>query len=400
MAHIRKRVLPSGKLRWQVIWKIGDQRATEMFETQRAAREKQIAVEGSKPSSTAPFRTLAETYLDHERVLVDTGQHEKTYLKMLEGHVNNHILADKEFADLRCCSIGTPECQQFFDRLIGRVSAKMAVKVRTTVSQIFGYGARTGFVGSNPTRDARITVKKRPESGAEASFELPSKDQLRSLLAGAPNFDNTGQAVAIVRTLMFGGLRISELRGLDRKNARLVGERPALDVVQRADRYGVIGSVKSAAGRRTVDLGPETAQAIRIWLVAAPIASSTEGADKQPRSQLVFPNDDGGVMGYANFRARFWVPLMNACGLVTDEPADTHIRSFTKAQAEFKAPLFGPHMLRHVFASLQIAQGVSPKRLQKMIGHSTLKQTMDVYGHLWPDEDADRERARGVENMV
>jgi integrase len=114
----------------------------------------------------------------------------------------------------------------------------------------------------------------------------------------------------------------------------------------------------------------------------------------------VFPNDDGGVWSYTNFRARFWVPLMNHCGLVTDEPADKHIRTYVKAPAEFRAPLFSPHMLRHVYASLQIEQGVTPKRFQKLIGHTTLKMTLDNYGHLWPDEDADRARARGVERMI
>ncbi len=57
-------------------------------------------------------------------------------------------------------------------------------------------------------------------------------------------------------------------------------------------------------------------------------------------------------------------------------------------------------MLRHVYASLQIEQGVTPERLQKLIGHATLKMTLDTYGHLWPDEDADRARARGVEKMI
>jgi integrase len=32
---------------------------------------------------------------------------------------------------------------------------------------------------------------------------------------------------------------------------------------------------------------------------------------------------------------------------------------------------------------------LQPKRIQKLMGHSTLQMTMDLYGHLWtyPDED-------------
>jgi integrase len=47
--------------------------------------------------------------------------------------------------------------------------------------------------------------------------------------------------------------------------------------------------------------------------------------------------------------------------------------------------------LRHHFASLLIARGASVKVVQARLGHSSAKTTLDVYGHLWPDdEDATR----------
>jgi integrase len=318
-------------------------------------------------------------------------------MAMLSNHIRNHILADSEFSDLRCSSIGTPEVQLFLNRLIGRMTAKAAVKIRTTMAQIFKFGTQVGYIAMNPVRDAEIKQKKRPDAGEEASFELPGKNALRVLIEGAKTFDTTGQASAVVHVLMFGGLRMSELRGLERRFSRLTGEAHTLEIVQRADRYNVIGSVKSKAGRRTVDIGPSTAQALRVWLMAAPKAPS--GGEGQ-RPEYVFPNAEGAVWSYTNFRSRFWVPLMNHCGLVTDAPAEAHVRSYTKAQTGFRDALFSPHMLRHVYASLQIEQGVTPKRLQKLIGHATLKMTLDTYGHLWPDEDADRARARAVENVL
>lgn len=402
MAYVRKRKLPSGKIRFQCIWEAKGKRVSEMFDTMRDANAKRIAIEGARPGSAARFRALALDYLDYMATLVATGQRERSYLTMLDGHIHGHILPDAEFSNQRCCSIGTPEVQQLCNRLISKVSTKLAVKIRTTLSQIFKYGTQVGYVGSNPVRESQIKQKARPAAGESAPFELPPQAALRALVEGAQAFDNTGRASAVVHTLMYGGLRISELRGLARPSARLIAPNTSLDIVQRADRYNVIGSVKSAAGRRTVDIGPATAQALRVWLLAAPTPPrpAADEPEQVERPEFVFPNDEGGVWGYPNFRSRFWVPLMNRCGLVTDQPADQHIRDFMKAWADFKAPLFGPHMLRHVYASLQIAQGITPKRLQKLIGHATLKQTMDTYGHLWPDTDADRERARGVENIL
>jgi integrase len=276
----------------------------------------------------------------------------------------------------------------FLDRLIERVSPKMATKVRGTLSRIFAHGARRGFVVSNPVGSSKVERRARPDAGEAEHFVLPPKDDLRDLLRAAKIYDNTGRAGAAVHLLMFGGLRMSELRGLWKACCEL-GAIPKVKIVRRADRYNELGPVKSAAGLRTVEIGDETARCIRSYLESSAV-----------ESKLVFANEEGNVWSYANFWHRFWVPLMNTAGLVTDEPASKTVREWSEAQAGFKQPRFAPHMLRHVYASLQIEQGVTPKRLQKLMGHSTLKLTLDTYGHLWPDETADRARARAVERAL
>ncbi len=47
---------------------------------------------------------------------------------------------------------------------------------------------------------------------------------------------------------------------------------------------------------------------------------------------------------------------------------------------EFKH--FTPHTLRHTFASNCIASGMNPKTLQRILGHSSLQMTMDLYCHV------------------
>lgn len=44
-----------------------------------------------------------------------------------------------------------------------------------------------------------------------------------------------------------------------------------------------------------------------------------------------------------------------------------------------------PHTFRHTFATRAIERGMNPKTLQKILGHSTLQMTMDLYCHVTDD---------------
>jgi integrase len=399
MGFIRKRKLPSGKIRWQVIWDadvanadekaVDRPRMTAMFDTQAEAKTKLASIELEKPKPSAPFTDLTKHFLDYFERLVEKGQREASTLRQFKQHINLHILVDQRVAQAKCGDIDAVFVQLFLDRLGKRVSPKMSVKVRGTLSRLFDHGMRRGFVKSNPVGASKIEVTRRPEAGAEEHFYLPSKDDLRALLRTAKRFDNTGRADAAIHLLMFGGLRMSEFRGLWKASCELEPNQAKVRIVRRADRYNELGSVKSAAGLRTIEIGNETAASVRAYL-----------GNSAVKSDLVFPNEEGNVWNYPNFWHRFWVPLLNAAGLVTAEPASKTVREWSEAQADFRQPAFGPHTLRHVYASLQIEQGVMPKVLQKLMGHATLKLTLDTYGHLWPDERADRARARAVETAL
>jgi integrase len=393
MSYIRKRKHADGKIRWQVIWeevggRSGRSRTSEIFDTQGEAKEKLASILANRPSRTAPFKILTKHFLDHFEKLVKSGERERSTLRQLKEHINLHILTDSEFAALKCSAIDTPAVQLFLDRLIDRVSPKMATKVRGTLSRVFAHGGRRGFVVNNPVASSKLERRTRPDAGEAEHFVLPPKVDLRALLKAAKSYDNTGRADAAIHLLMFGGLRMSEFRGLWKSCCELEII-PKVKIARRADRYNELGPVKSAAGLRTVEIGDETARCIRAYLEHATV-----------ESKLIFANEEGNVWSYANFWHRFWVPLLNAAGLVTEEPASKTVREWSEAQAGYKQPRFAPHMLRHVYASLQIEQGVTPKRLQKLMGHSTLKLTLDTYGHLWPDESADRARARAVEKTL
>jgi integrase len=51
------------------------------------------------------------------------------------------------------------------------------------------------------------------------------------------------------------------------------------------------------------------------------------------------------------------------------------------------------HDLRHFYASLLISRGCSVKAVQKRLGHQSAMETLDTYGHLWPDSDDETRNA-------
>jgi integrase len=43
------------------------------------------------------------------------------------------------------------------------------------------------------------------------------------------------------------------------------------------------------------------------------------------------------------------------------------------------------HDMRHACATFQLAQGVEPRTVMALLGHSTIRLTIDTYGHVLPD---------------
>lgn len=48
--------------------------------------------------------------------------------------------------------------------------------------------------------------------------------------------------------------------------------------------------------------------------------------------------------------------------------------------------MFSPHCFRHTFATRCFEAGVSPKTVQKYLGHASLQMTMDLYTHVLDDQ--------------
>jgi integrase len=240
-----------------------------------------------------------------------------------------------------------------------RVMAKKAISsLGAVLANAMGAGKVARNVVREQTRETRRQnrLDKRHDRHLQIGVDIPTKDDIRAMLAHAQ-----GRWRPLVVTAIFTGLRASELRGLRWDDVDLdAGE---LTVRQRADRWGSIGSPKSDSGKRTVPLAPMVVNALKEWRLACPKGSA----------DLVFPNGKGRPEQITSIHYRGLGPLERVAGITDSDK-----------------PKYGMHSLRHAAASLFIEQGFSPKRVQTLMGHSTIQMTFDTYGHLFPAADDDR----------
>lgn len=77
---------------------------------------------------------------------------------------------------------------------------------------------------------------------------------------------------------------------------------------------------------------------------------------------------------------------------------ETGHRRFQRICSEAALLKLRVYDLRHSHASLLINEGVQPKKISERLGHSSIKLTMDTYGHLF--ESSDRDSATKMEKLL
>jgi integrase len=60
-------------------------------------------------------------------------------------------------------------------------------------------------------------------------------------------------------------------------------------------------------------------------------------------------------------------------------------RDFLPILVKAQLPRIRLHDLRHTAATLLLLQGINPKMVAEMLGHSTVSMTLDTYSHVLPD---------------
>lgn len=182
--------------------------------------------------------------------------------------------------------------------------------------------------------------------------------EVRQLLAAAAG--DPLQALYVLAVTL--GLRQGELLGLRWADIDLdAGRLQVRRSIARLNGQGWLEQEpKSARSRRSVALTPLAVESLR-WHRQQQLERRLKTRAWEDNG-FVFANEVGRPITPQNLTQRSFQPLLERAGL----------------------PRVRFHDLRHTAATLLLAEGVHPKVVQEMLGHSTVSLTLDVYSHVTP----------------
>jgi integrase/recombinase XerC len=219
---------------------------------------------------------------------------------------------------------------------------------------------REGLVSSNPVQDVRA-----PKAGKPLPKALSVDDSVQ-----LASFEGQGQDpwleardAALVELLYGGGLRVSELTGLDVHAS--VNARGWVD--GQAGEAHVLGK---GGKRRTVPVGAKASEALQRWLAVRDPTCAF------PQQSALFVGRNGTRLSAQSI----WLRLKQR-----------------SQQAGLATPVH-PHMLRHSFASHLLQSSGDLRAVQELLGHANISTTQVYtrldFQHLAKAYDAAHPRAK------
>lgn len=167
------------------------------------------------------------------------------------------------------------------------------------------------------------------------------------------------------------GMRIGELCGLqwddiDFDKKKLEVKRTLCYVRKDGGHFYEMHDTKSISGRRTIPLTSKAVQILKRQNIK--------------KNEIILK----GKLPLEGFEKLVFVTRKNKpVELRTIQGSMDCIIGRIQKNQEFER--LTPHTFRHTFATRAIERGMNPKTLQKILGHSTLQLTMDLYCHVTED---------------
>ena len=267
-------------------------------------------------------------------------------------HVINKNLVPR-FEFLQMSDITTGGLQVYVSERRKAVSSKSVLNEVVLLKQLFKHAHKWGYARSNPGE-----YLERPKV-IKSEIEILDPGEVKLLLNSTGELYRTAFLTAILTGVRAGELWALQWGDVDWHSKRLY--------IRRSVWKGDFQSPKSQQSVRKIDLPDSLIPELKKWKVRCPISEK----------DLMFPTAEGKITDHDNARNRYFNSSLRKAGL-------RHV-SF--------------HSLRHTNASMRILAGQNIKYISTQLGHSSVKITLDTYGHLFNDQDFNRHQVGLLETV-
>jgi integrase len=226
-------------------------------------------------------------------------------------------------------------------------------KLHAILHRALGQAVRDGLLPRNVTEAAD------PPKLEAGEIKPLSKEQATLLLEAAAGDRYEALYVLAVQT----GMRQGELLGL---------KWPDIDF--EASALQVRRSLSETKAKGLILTAPKTRKAVRrIKLPARSVTALKEHRIRQNEERLALggPYSDNGLV----FATELGTPVNRH---------NLRQRSFKPLLEKASLPDVRFYDLRHTFATIMLSEGVNPKVVSDMMGHSTVAMTLNTYSHVLP----------------
>ena len=266
--------------------------------------------------------------------------------------LNRDILP--ELGDRNLRAISALDLQTLINRYAGMSATKITV-VFAALKGIFDAACADHILAGNPMEHVRKPKAAPPEEKTALSPEQRKRIE---------QFCAEDSSAVYLALMYYAGLRPGEARGLQWGD--IDWTRKAIHVQRDVDdkAHGKIGSVKTRKSNRIVPM-PDALCAVLGGLRGLPDVFVARG-------------EKGGTLAKTSAQ-RLWTRLMLSCGLV--EPVTGTCYAESDVRSKWK-PLITPHAIRHNYATMCWESGLDAYTTMRLMGHASIKTTMDIYTHL------------------
>jgi integrase len=385
---------------WVVDYKdLGGKRRYKSFRTKKKAEDYEHKVLGElRDGIHVPEKeTITVADAGDKWILDCEVEHdlEKSTIDAYRTHLRLHI--KPLIGEVLLTRLSIPAVKLFQDRVREKGgSADLVRRLTIDLGAIIAVAQERGYVARNVvyemSRSTRAKKKrageKRRKKKAIVGVDIPLPEEIALLQSYC-----TDDERPFFLTLIFTAMRSSEIRALAWSAVDF--EEHTISVTRRVDKAGKIGWPKTGDGQRKIPVPAIVINTLKEWKLRCPRRETKKrDAAGNPVKvlDLVFPNGHGKLENHGNIITRLYQPLQLRAGLIKDHVEDEGLDDEDgEAPIKSKARYPGLHAMRHFFASWCInrksAGGLElpAPDVRYRMGHSSIQQTVDTYGHLFPD---------------